>query len=263
MSEAPVFSQTYEGVMTIRLDRPDKLNALTASMLTRLDRLFEQAADDEGVRAILLTGTGRAFCAGQDLAERVFGENDPPPDLGETLERLYHPLIGRIASIEKPVVAAVNGIAAGAGCNLALACDLVLAARSASFIQAFSRIGLVPDAGGTWMLPRLAGLQRAMGMALLGESIGAEEALRWGLIWRLVEDEGLLPEAEVTARRLAEGPTRALAWTKRLLRQSSGNSLAEQLELERDLQRDAGRTADFREGVRAFIEKRPARFRGC
>jgi len=211
---------------------------------------------------VLLTGAGRGFCAGQDLGDRVLGEGDTPPDLGATLERWYNPLVRRIRRLDRPVVCAVNGVAAGAGANIALACDIVLAARSASFIQAFARIGLVPDSGGTWLLPRLVGEARARALALLGEKVDAETAAAWGMIWRVVDDERLLEEARALADRLAAGPTRGFALIKRALLESWTNDLDAQLDLERDLQREAGRTEDYREGVRAFVEKRPPRFRG-
>jgi 2-(1,2-epoxy-1,2-dihydrophenyl)acetyl-CoA isomerase len=253
------------GVATLALNRPEKLNSLNEAMHRELRAALEACARDEGVRAILLTGAGRAFCAGQDLGDRAMGGDGAAagaPDLGDTLERLYNPLVRLIRGTEKPVVCAVNGVAAGAGANLALACDIVLAARSASFIQAFAGIGLVPDSGGTFFLPRLVGDARARGLALLGERLAAEQAAEWGLIWRCVEDDELPEEAGALAERLASGPTRGLGLTKRALNASSANGLDAQLDLERDLQREAGRTEDYAEGVRAFLEKRPAGFRG-
>jgi 2-(1,2-epoxy-1,2-dihydrophenyl)acetyl-CoA isomerase len=250
------------GVATLALNRPEKLNSLNEAMHRELRAALEDCARDEDVRAILLTGAGRAFCAGQDLGERAMGDGTGAPDLGDTLERLYNPLVRLIRGIEKPVVCAVNGVAAGAGANIALACDIVLAARSASFIQAFAGIGLVPDSGGTFFLPRLVGEARARGLALLGERLPAEQAAEWGLIWRCVDDEELPDEAGALAARLAEAPTRGLGLAKRALNASAANGLDAQLDLERDLQREAGRTEDYAEGVRAFLEKRPARFRG-
>lgn len=249
------------GVTTVTLNRPERLNSLDEAMHLGLRRALEACATDPGCRAVLLTGAGRAFCAGQDLDDPAMGDGGDqaaPPDLGLTLERLYNPLVRLIRGLGQPVVCAVNGVAAGAGANLALACDLVLAARSAGFVQAFCRIGLVPDAGETFLLPRLVGAARARGLALLGERLSAEQAEAWGLIWRCVDDEVLMPEAEA----LAQGPTRGLALTKRALNAAEANDLNAQLDLERDLQREAGRTADFREGVRAFKERRPARFSG-
>jgi 2-(1,2-epoxy-1,2-dihydrophenyl)acetyl-CoA isomerase len=246
--------------MTITLNRPDKLNAFVAEMHGLLREALSQAEGDAGVRALLLTGAGRGFCAGQDLAERDM--NDPNLDLGGGLDAHYNPFIRRLCALPKPVVCAVNGIAAGAGANIALAGDLVLAARSASFMQAFSRIALVPDCGGTWWLPRLIGLQRAMGMALLAERVSAEDAERWGLIWKCIDDAKLMDEANALARTLAAGPTHTYGMIKKALYASSGNTLDAQLDLERDFQRDVGRHGDYREGVAAFLEKRKPEFKG-
>ncbi len=262
MSEPTILLELSEGVATITLNRPDKLNAFNEAMHGELARALDRIETDTTVRALLLTGAGRAFSAGQDLGDRVMGDGDAPPDLGDTLDRLYNPLIRRLRRFERPVIAAVGGVAAGAGANLALACDLVLAARSAKFIQAFCRLGLVPDSGGTYVLPRLVGPARAMGLALLGEPLEAEQAADWGLIWRVVDDDQLMPEATALARRLATQPTRGLGLTKRALNASAVNTFGEQLDLERDLQREAGRTDDYREGVRAFLEKRPPKFEG-
>jgi 2-(1,2-epoxy-1,2-dihydrophenyl)acetyl-CoA isomerase len=262
VSEPTILLDLAEGVATITLNRPDKLNAFNEAMHAELALALDRIEADSAIRALLLTGAGRAFSAGQDLGDRVMGEGDAPPDLGETLDRLYNPLIRRLRHIERPVIAAVGGVAAGAGANLALACDLVLAARSAKFIQAFCRLGLVPDSGGTHVLPRLVGPARAMGLALLGEPLSADQAAAWGLIWRVVDDEQLLPEATALARKLATQPTKGLSLIKRALNASAANTLDEQLDLERDLQREAGRSEDYCEGVRAFLEKRPATFRG-
>ena len=262
MSEPTIRLELTEGMATITLNRPDKLNAINEVMQAELAGALDRLEADATIRALLLTGAGRAFSAGQDLTDRVMGEGDAPPDLGDTLDRLHNPLILRLRRLERPIVCAVNGIAAGAGANLALACDLVLAARSANFIQAFCRLGLVPDAGGTYVLPRLVGAARAMGLALLGEPLTAEQAAAWGLIWRVVDDEQLMPEASALARRLATQPTKGLGLTKRALNASAANTLGEQLDLERDLQREAGRTRDYREGVRAFLEKRSPKFEG-
>jgi 2-(1,2-epoxy-1,2-dihydrophenyl)acetyl-CoA isomerase len=255
-----VLVSTEGGVMTITLNRPEKLNAFVAGMHGLLREAMTQAEEDASIRALLLTGAGRGFCAGQDLSERDM--NDPKLDLGGGLEASYNPFIRRMRALPKPVIAAVNGVAAGAGANLALACDLVLAARSASFLQAFSKIALVPDCGGTYWLPRLAGLQRAMGMALLAERVPAEDAERWGLVWRVVDDARLMDEAAALARTLAAGPTHTYGMIKKALYASAGNTLEQQLDLERDFQREVGRHGDYREGVAAFLEKRKPAFTG-
>jgi len=260
--ESTILFEVADGVATITLNRPDRLNAFNEAMHAELAKVLGRVGIDRAIRAVLLTGAGRAFCAGQDLAERAPPADGDGVDLGDTLERLYNPLIRRLHELDRPVVCAVNGVAAGAGANIALACDLVLAARSAQFIEAFCRLGLVPDSGGTWHLPRQVGLARAMGMALLGEPVPAERAEAWGLIWRAVDDDALLPEATRLARHLAGGPTFGLGLTKRALRASFANALPEQLALERDLQRTAGMSEDYREGVAAFLEKRPPRFKG-
>ncbi|HJS37322.1 MAG TPA: 2-(1,2-epoxy-1,2-dihydrophenyl)acetyl-CoA isomerase PaaG [Burkholderiales bacterium] len=255
-----VLVSTGGGVLTLTLNRPEKLNAFVAEMHGLLREAMTQAEEDTSIRALLITGAGRGFCAGQDLAERDM--NDPNLDLGGGLEANYNPFIRRLRALPKPVVCAVNGVAAGAGANFALACDLVLAARSASFMQAFSKIALVPDCGGTYWLPRLAGLQRAMGMALLAERVSAEDAERWGLIWKVVDDAKLMDEASALARALAAGPTHTYGMIKKALYASSGNTLSEQLDLERDFQREVGRHGDYREGVAAFLEKRKPAFTG-
>jgi 2-(1,2-epoxy-1,2-dihydrophenyl)acetyl-CoA isomerase len=251
-----------EGVATVTLNRPERLNAFTVEMHAELREALKEIQRDKNVRALLITGAGRGFCAGQDLSARKREPGAPPPDLGDSLERNYNPLIRSLRGLEMPVIAAVNGVAAGSGANLALACDIVLAARSASFVESFSRIGLIPDAGGTWSLPRLLGQARAMGLALLGDKLPAEQAEAWGLIWRCVDDEQLMQEAVALARRLAKQPTKGLALTKRAINASWTNSPSEQLDLERDLQRIAGRTDDYREGVTAFMEKREPIFKG-
>jgi len=249
----------HDGWTELTLNRPDRLNAFNEDLHRALAAALDAAAD-EACRAVLLTGAGRGFCAGQDLGDRASA--DGPPDLGATIEAFYNPLIHRIRGLRKPVVCAVNGVAAGAGANIAFACDIVLAARSAKFIQAFARIGLVPDSGGTFFLPRLVGDARARALMLLAEPLSAEKAESWGLIWKAVDDATLMDEARALAAHLATQPTQGLALTKAALNASAGNGLDTQLDLERDLQREAGRTPDYREGVSAFVEKRPARFSG-
>jgi 2-(1,2-epoxy-1,2-dihydrophenyl)acetyl-CoA isomerase len=260
--DPPLQIETMAGVRRLTLNRPDKLNAFNTALGQALLAALDGCAADPAVRAVLLTGAGRAFCAGQDLGDRDPATAGGPPDLGATLEATYNPIVRRLRALEKPVVCAVNGVAAGAGANLALACDIVLAARSARFIQAFARIGLVPDSGGSWLLPRLIGEARAKALALTAEPIDAETAAAWGLIWRAVADEALLAEAGALAERLAAGPTIGLGLTKRALQAAAGQSLDAQLDLERDLQREAGRTPDYAEGVAAFLAKRAPRFRG-
>lgn len=243
------------------LNRPDRLNAFNDEMHRALTTALEEAADDAGCRAVLLTGEGRAFCAGQDLNDRQ-PDAAEPADLGRTVDQFYNPLVRRLRSLPKPVICAVNGVAAGAGANIALACDIVLAGQSARFVQVFAKIGLVPDSGGTFFLPRLIGEARARAIAMTAEPVPAEVAAAWGMIWKVVDDDALQQEAEALAQHLATQPTQGLALTKRAFAASAANTLDEQLDLERDLQREAGRTPDYAEGVRAFMEKRPPRFTG-
>jgi 2-(1,2-epoxy-1,2-dihydrophenyl)acetyl-CoA isomerase len=213
-------------------------------------------------RVLVITGAGRGFCAGQDLGDRAVAPGGEPADLGESIEKNYKPLVLALRRLPLPVIAAVNGVAAGAGANIALACDLVIAARSATFVQAFSKIGLVPDSGGTWFLPRLVGHARAMGLALLGDKLPAEQAAQWGLIWRCVEDAELSSVVDNLAAQLATAPTRGLARTKQAMYEGWDRTLEEQLDIERDYQRELGRTADYAEGVAAFTQKRPPQFTG-
>jgi 2-(1,2-epoxy-1,2-dihydrophenyl)acetyl-CoA isomerase len=255
-----VLVSTDAGVMTVTLNRPEKLNAFIAEMHGLLREAITQAEKDDSIRAMLLTGAGRGFCAGQDLSERDM--SNPNLDLGGGLEANYNPFIRRLRALPKPVICAVNGIAAGVGANLALACDIVLASRSTSFLQAFAKIALVPDGGGTYWLPRLAGTARAMGMALLAERVSAEDAERWGLIWKCVDDAKLMDEANAMARALATGPTHTYGMIKKAIYASFDNTMDEQLDLERDFQREVGHHTDYREGVAAFLEKRKPRFTG-
>ncbi len=255
-----VLVSTEASVMTITLNRPDKLNAFVTDMHGLLREAMSQAESDASIRAVLLTGAGRGFCAGQDLAERDM--NDPNLDLGGGLEKNYNPFIRRMRALPKPVICAVNGIAAGAGANLALGCDIVLAARSASFLQAFAKIALVPDCGGTYWLPRLAGTARAMGMAMLAGRVSAEDAERWGLVWKCVDDDKLMDEASKLAQTLASGPTHTYGMIKKAIYASATNTMDAQLDLERDFQRDVGKHEDYREGVAAFLEKRKPNFTG-
>ncbi len=247
-----------EGIARLTLNRPDRLNSFTVQMheevADALDRL-------DGARTLVLTGAGRGFCAGQDLNDRAVAPG-AAVDLGESVEQRYNPLIRRLTSLPMPVIARVNGVAAGAGANIALACDIVVAARSAKFIQSFAAIGLVPDSGGTWVLPRLVGQARALGLALTGEPLPAGTAAEWGLIWKAVDDDALDAEVDALAARFAAGPTRGLAEIKRLIRQSWGHSLDAELDRQRDAMRELGYSDDYREGVAAFMEKRKPRFTG-
>lgn len=249
------------GVAKITLNRPDKLNSFTDGMHAELKRAMQAILTDSSVRVLMITGAGRGFCAGQDLSERMMG-NEESADVSSSLEKNYNPLLKQLRALPYPVVCAVNGVAAGAGCNLVLACDIVIAARSASFIQIFSKIGLIPDAGGTYTLPRLVGTARAMAAAMLAEKVSAEQAAQWGMIWKCVDDDKLAGEADALARQLAGQATRALGLTKRAIYASSNNSFEQQLDLECALQREAAKSEDFREGVTAFKEKRPAKFTG-
>ena len=246
------------GVARITFNRPDRLNSFTRAMHVELAVALDEAAD---ARVVVITGAGRGFCAGQDLNDRAVAA-DVPVDLGETVDASWNPLIRRLAAMPQPVIAMVNGVAAGAGANIALACDLVIAGRSAKFIQSFAALGLVPDSGGSWHLPRLVGQARALGLALTGDPLPAETAADWGLIWKCVDDDALEAEVNALAARLAALPPLGLAAIKSIIRTTGARTLDEELDLQRDEMRRLGFTSDYREGVAAFLEKRPARFEG-
>jgi 2-(1,2-epoxy-1,2-dihydrophenyl)acetyl-CoA isomerase len=248
-----------EGVAFIYLNRPDVLNSFNRNMALELQKRLDECADNKEVRAVLISGEGRAFCAGQDLAEAIAEDG---PELKKIVQEHYNPIIEKIRAIEKPVICAVNGVAAGAGANIALACDIVLAAENASFIQAFSKIGLIPDSGGTFFLPRLIGFQRATAYMMLGDKIPAKKAEEIGMIYKAVADDALMSEAESMAAKLAKMPTRGLGLTKRALNLSMNNPLTIQLGVEEKLQTEAGQTYDYNEGVNAFLEKRHPVFKG-
>lgn len=262
MSFETIETSVEDGVFTLTLNRPDSLNSFNTQMHAEVREAMQQVRDDSSIRCLLLTANGRGFCAGQDLGDRAVSGSEGPPDLGESVEKNYNPLIRSIMNLPKPVICAVNGVAAGAGASIALACDIVLAARSASFIQVFCKIGLVPDSGGTWNLPRAVGLPRAKGLAMLGDKLPAEKAEAWGMIWRCVEDEELMSEAKRLAEHLATQPTRGLGRIKQLLNASTARDLDTELEEERKAMQELGQSADYAEGVAAFMEKRPPVFEG-
>ena len=261
MDESPILVDVRTGWRVITLNRPQRLNAFNEGMHQALAKAVAEAEADETCRALLITGAGRAFCAGQDLADRLVAPG-ATAKVGGALEQYYNPLVRKLRALPFPVIAAVNGVAAGAGANVALACDIVIAARSANFLQAFAKLGLIPDAGGTWVLPRLVGAARARGLALLAEPLPAEKAAEWGMIWKCVPDNELAAEAEKLCVHFASAPTFGLGLIKRALDAAETNDLATQLDLERDLQREAGATSDYAEGVRAFMEKRAPVFTG-
>ena len=261
MTDQAILIERRAGYCIVTLNRPGRLNAFNDAMHLELRKAIEEIESDQNCRALMITGNGRGFCAGQDLNDRLVkpGEKLPP---STSLERYYNPLVRKLRALPFPVIAAVNGIAAGAGCNIALACDIVIAARSASFVQSFARIGLIPDSGGTWFLPRLVGDARARGLALLAEPLPAEKAESWGLIWKCVDDALLAAEAQKMCEHFAAAPTQGLALIKRALNASAGNTLDAQLDLERDLQSAAREMPDYAEGVRGFMAKRKPNFSG-
>ena len=261
MAYETILFTVEQGIARLTLNRPDKLNSFNSRMHGEV-RDALAALPASGARVLVLGGAGRGFCAGQDLSDRAVAPGAAPVDLGESIETHYKPLILALERLPLPVIAAVNGVAAGAGANLALACDLVIAARSASFVQAFCKLGLVPDSGGTWSLPRLVGTARALGLTLLGDKLSAEQAAAWGMIWQCVDDGEFAAVVDALALKLAAAPTRGLAATKAAIRGAWQHSLAEQLDVERDAQRELGRSADYAEGVAAFIAKRRPNFTG-
>jgi 2-(1,2-epoxy-1,2-dihydrophenyl)acetyl-CoA isomerase len=262
MSYQTILFDESEGIARLTLNRPDRLNSFNVDMHREVREVLTRLATDRSARVLVLTGAGRGFCAGQDLSDRAVAPGGQGVDLGESIEKNYKPLVLALRNLPLPVIAAVNGVAAGAGANIALACDLVIAAKSASFIQSFSKLGLVPDSGGTWLLPRLLGNARAMGLAMLADKLPAEQAAQWGLIWRCVEDSELKSTVDTLAQQLALAPTRGLARTKQAIYESWGRSLDQQLDQERDFQRELGQSQDYSEGVAAFTEKRNPKFTG-
>lgn len=261
MSYQDILFELAGGVARLTLNRPDKLNSFTARMHGEVADALGRV-EREGARVLVLTGAGRGFCAGQDLSERRPTADGAPPDLGETVEKFYGPLVRRLAALPLPVVVGVNGVAAGAGANLALAGDIVIARESASFIQSFCRLGLIPDTGGTFALPRLVGRARATGLSMLGNKLSARQAQDWGLIWQCVADDEFDSVLDGLAAHFAQAPTKGLAFTKRALQASLGNDLSTQLDLERDMMRELGCSADYAEGVAAFLDKREPQFKG-
>ena len=257
-----IIAEEKNGVGYLTFNRPKALNSFNVDMHREVAEVLNQWTKNPDVRCVVISGEGRGFCAGQDLGDRVVDPNAEAPDLGYSIETYYNPLIKTIVNMPKPVICAVNGVAAGAGANIALACDLVIAAKSANFVQAFCRLGLVPDSAGTWFLPRAVGHARAMGLALLGDKLPAETAKEWGMIWDVVEDAELKTKVTELAERLAKQPTFGLSLIKKAIHQSSNNTFDEQMVLERDLQRIAGRSEDYREGVQAFMNKREPNFKG-
>lgn len=262
MSFETIIFTCADGIARITLNRPTRLNSFTKSMHAEVRSALDIIERDERLRVVVLTGAGRGFCAGQDLADRQPVSDGKPPDLGTSLERDYNPLIRRLVNLPIPVICGVNGVAAGAGVSLALAGDIVVASRTAKFVLSFSKLGLVPDSGGSWILPKLVGQSRALGLALTGEPITAEQAEQWGLIWTSVEPDLFTEKLEELVTQFASGATRGLGATKKLIRSASQHSLDQQLDLERDIMRSLGQSSDYQEGVAAFTQKRPPRFEG-
>lgn len=263
MDTSHILFERTDGIARLTLNRPDKLNSFNVAMHEQVRDALAQVRADKALRVLVLTGAGRAFCAGQDLSDRAVAPGGAAVDLGESIDKYYAPLVLALRRLPLPVICAVNGVAAGAGANLPLACDIVLAARSASFVEVFCKLGLIPDTGGTYFLPRLLGSARATALAMLGDKLSAEQAADWGLIWKCVDDDLLAAETEKLARHFASAPTLGLARTKQALQASGLNTLETQLDLERDFMRELGHSADYREGVAAFMAKRPPRFTGA
>lgn len=254
-----IHSEQKGNVLILKLNRPDKFNSFNREMALQLIAELDRAADDKSIRALVLTGEGKAFCAGQDLSEAI----DPNgPGIKRIVEEHYNPIILKIRQLEKPVIAAVNGVAAGAGANIALACDMVFVGKSASFIQAFSKIGLIPDSGGTFTLPRLVGFNMASALMITGDKVTSDEAIQYGMAYKQFADADLLSQALVNAQHVAAMPTRAIGLTKKLLNRTYSNTLEQQLEMERDVQVESANSHDYNEGVKAFLEKRKAEFKG-
>ncbi|USX20155.1 2-(1,2-epoxy-1,2-dihydrophenyl)acetyl-CoA isomerase PaaG [Oxalobacteraceae bacterium OTU3REALA1] len=262
MNYENILFEITDGIAQLTLNRPDKLNSFTQAMHDEVRHAVHKVGTDKSVRVLILTGAGRGFCAGQDLSDRAVEPGARAVDLGDSVEKNYAPLVLALRGLPMPVICAVNGVAAGAGANLALACDIVLAAKSAAFVEVFCKLGLIPDTGGTYFLPRLIGSARAMGLTMLGEKLSAEKAEAWGLIWKSVPDEELAAETMAMARHFATAPTKGLAFTKQALYASPHNTLQQQLTLECGMMSELGRTEDYREGVAAFMEKRAPQFQG-
>ena len=263
MSYRTILFELDAGIARLTLNRPERLNSFNVEMHEEVRAALSGLREVRSCRVLILTGAGRGFCAGQDLSDRAVAATGAAADLGDSIEKYYKPLVLALQNLPLPVIAAVNGVAAGAGANIALACDLVIATRSASFIQSFSKLGLVPDSGGTWLLPRMVGRARALGLALIGEKLVAEEAAAWGLIWRCVADEEFPATVNELAQRFAAAPTTGLARIKQAINSSGERSLEAQLDVERDYQRELGRSHDYTEGVAAFMQKRTPQFTGC
>ncbi|MFZ6709337.1 2-(1,2-epoxy-1,2-dihydrophenyl)acetyl-CoA isomerase PaaG [Undibacterium sp. TC9W] len=262
MDYSHILFHISQGIAHLTLNRPEKLNSFNVAMHMEIQDALTVLLADASVRVMVLTGAGRGFCAGQDLSDRTVSADGAPPDLGESVEKYYAPLVLALRALSIPVICAVNGVAAGAGANLPLACDIVLAARSASFVEVFCKLGLIPDTGGTYFLPRALGTARAMGAAMLGGKISAEQAEQWGLIWKCVDDDQLQAEAMAMAKHFASAPTKGLAFTKQAIYASPQHTLEQQLTLETNMMRELGQSQDYREGVAAFVEKRTPQFVG-